>query len=142
MCSRTRRGPYKQYITDPSRPIPRQTLANWRAKVATVSDVEGLEEDQVQTALHQDDHEEQTCTTNEDCASVAACCSSSPSPSPTPPAPADGDTIVEPLYPGARITEAMGLHLLHTRSGATPWVNTGSTCRCTEGGLPSSTSRL
>ena len=60
VCSRTKRGPYKQYVTDPSRPIPCQTLGNWHAKVAAVSDVEGPEENQVQTALHQDNHEEQT----------------------------------------------------------------------------------
>ena len=122
-ATRAKRGPYKQYLTDSSRPIPRQTLANWRTKLSGSlarehAEVEAAEDIADSSSLpvsaetvlqNSRDCEEQWSTTDEDCS--AATCSRSPSPAPVSPTPADTEP---PLYPGARISESMGLHLLHS----------------------------
>ena len=122
-ATRAKRGPYKQYLTDSSRPIPRQTLANWRTKLSGSlarehAEVEAAEDIADSSSLpvsaeavlqNSRDCEEQWSTTDEDCS--AATCSRSPSPAPVSPTPADTEP---PLYPGARISGSMGLHLLHS----------------------------
>lgn len=44
-----KRGPYKRYMSDPSCPIPRQTLANWQHKDTEVQNKEQLADE---TAVH------------------------------------------------------------------------------------------
>ena len=81
-------------------------LAREHAEVEAIADSSSLPEAVLQNSH---DCEEQWSTTDEDCS--AATCSCSPSPAPVSPTPADTEP---PLYPGARISESMGLHLLHS----------------------------
>ena len=39
MAECRRRGPYKRYLQDPTLPISKQTLCNWRQKGITMDDV-------------------------------------------------------------------------------------------------------
>ena len=88
--------------------LPTRVIGPWRSKLSVGASTKDVEDPQDQDVSMDKDER----TTAEDF-SVAASTSRSPTPSPEPPA-AGGNTVQEPLYPGAQITEAMGLHLLHS----------------------------
>ena len=145
---RTRRGPYKQYITNRGLSIPRQTLSIWRNKLSLCNDsiATDLPTEQLREASEEPpeivspaelcspptglflsaaaelsrshspiveqpmsrSRSPSPCTSSEDCMDHA-----SPSSSNSILHGIDHESL---LYPGARITETMGLQLLHTLS--------------------------
>ena len=111
--TRGKRGLYKRYLHDPSLPIPRQTLSNWRQR--------GLSQGNEQTMETElTDSTEQESAELSEVESEAECVSPTPDSScpPTPPTTTshsnDPCHLPALLYPGAQISEATGKLLLHS----------------------------
>lgn len=117
---RGKRGPYKQYLHDPSCAIPRQTLSNWRKRgfdgTLRAPDNNSDSESETKELETSPSHDDYDCppTSSDAHSSSSETASTPPTSAPPSPPPQSISPVQNLLYPGAQISEATGALLLHS----------------------------